>query len=161
MKILLKDKDDKFHEVEDLIIAVYSKMVRNCLKYSEKVISLPTIECEILTIILDWVRSPEKTLALDNYGGFVICDLLLASEFLEMPQLTKMIISWLTEQLNSENAIELWIFARNFLIPELEQSCRSFLLENLEKISPLKVKSLDHESFISLLMCYYGVNRIK
>ena len=152
MKILLKDKDDKFHEVEDLIIAVYSKMVRNCLKYSEKVISLPTIECEILTIILDWVRSPGKTLPLDNYGGFVICDLLLASEFLEMPQLTKMIISWLTEQLNSENAIELWIFARNFLIPELERSCRSFLLENLEKISPLELKSLDRESLNSLLM---------
>lgn len=153
MKIIIKDKDDYCHEAEDFLLAAYSKVIRSCLKYSnwsDEPLHFPTIDGEILKIILDWVKFPSD-LPLHSYEDLV-CDLLVASDFLEIQTLTDHIISWLGKQINLENAIELGNFAKNFWILDLEKLCRTFIMQNLDKFEPDELKSLDRELLVSILM---------
>ena len=122
MKVYLKDKDGNCHPVEDLFIAVQSKVLRSRFKYnSSEVVNLPSIEGHVLEKIVAWLYRPQpETLHLDNSEGFYVCDLLVASEFLDMPVLSRQIIAWLEKQLDSGNALDLWIFSKQFLIAELE-----------------------------------------
>ena len=154
MKLILEDRQDRHHEIEDFIFAAYSRVGRNCLKYtrkSDEPLRLPLIDGEILKIILHWMRCPSD-LPLDSYQDFVVCDLLVASDFLDIPTLTAYIISWLEKGLNLENAIDLANFAKNFFIWDLESVCRTFIVENLDKFKTDQLKTLDREVLISSLM---------
>ena len=98
MKVYLQDKNGDCHPVEDNLVAVQSKVLRACFKYSqsEAILPLPSIEGEILAKIIAWVYRPKpESLDLDKSEGFFVCDLLLALEFLDMPVLSQQIISWL------------------------------------------------------------------
>ena len=154
MKLILEDKQQYYHQIEDFLFAAYSRVGRNCLKYTKKSdepLRLPLIDGEILKIILHWMRCPSD-LPLDSYQDFVVCDLLVAVDFLEIPTLTAHIISWLEKGLNLETVIDLGNFAKNFFIWDLEQVCRTFIVENLDKFEPEQLKSLDREVLISILM---------
>ena len=137
MKALLKDKEGVHHPVENVLIAVQSKVLRKifqCMKPSE-VLSLPSIKGEILQEIICWIHQPYlETLNLDISEGFFVSDLLIASEFLDIPILSRQIISWLARQLNSENVLDLWIFSRQYLVRNLEVLCWQFLMKHLDKL---------------------------
>ena len=154
MIILIKDKDDNCHQVEALLIAVYSRLIRNILKYnpSDTVIRLPTIDADILSFIITWVKQPQSLpLQLNNVEKCFVCDLLVTSEFLDMAVLSQSIISWLAEQLNLENVLELWIFTRDFIIIELESLCWKYLMNNFQEINPRYFNSLGPRDLISVL----------
>ena len=154
MKVFLKDKDDNCHPVEDILLAVQSKMMRSSFKYSDssQVINLPSIEGEILKSIIAWLQLPQpETLQLDNSEGFYVCDLLVASEFLDMPVLSRQVISWLEHQLDSENVLDLWIFSKQFLNAELEVICWKFLMKHFNEIKTPQLKALNKEDLVSLL----------
>ena len=154
MKVFLKDKDGKRHPVEDLLIAVQSKVLRSCFKYSKfsEVVSLPSIDGAILGKMIDWVNHPQpETLAMDNSEGFFVCDLLVASEFLDMPILSKQIIGWMATQLSSENVLDLWTFSRQFHLDNLQHLCWQFLMRHLNEIKTPQLKALDKEDLLSLL----------
>ena len=154
MKLILEDRQDRHHEIEDFIFAAYSRVGRSCLKYtrkSDEPLRLPLIDGEILKIILHWMRCPSD-LPLDSYQDFVVCDLLVAADFLDIPTLTAHIISWLEKGLNLENAIDLANLAKNFFIWDLEQVCRTFIVDNLDKFETDQLKPLDRKVLISSLM---------
>ena len=151
MKLILEDRQDRHHEIEDFIFAAYSRVGRKVGRKSDEPLRLPLIDGEILKIILHWMRCPSD-LPLDSYQDFVVCDLLVASDFLEIPTLTAYIICWLEKGLNLENAIDLANFAKNFFIWDLEQVCRTFIVENLDKFKTDQLKTLDREVLISILM---------
>ena len=70
-------------------------------------------------MIIAWLYRPQpEILHLDNSEGFYVCDLLVASEFL-----SRQVIFWLEQQLDSDNILDLWIFAKSFLIAKLEVVC--------------------------------------
>ena len=69
MKVLLIGKDGIAHPVEEILIAVQSKVIRTRFKYndSSEVIDLPSIEGDILKRIIAWVHRPQpETLELDK-----------------------------------------------------------------------------------------------
>ena len=155
MKVYLQDKNGDCHPVEDNLGAVQSKVLKSCFKYSPEIIlplPLPSIEGEILAKIIAWVNRPQcETLDLDNSEGFLVCDLLVASDFLDMPVLSGQIISWLTESLTSSNVLDWWIFSKGFLIFKLELVCWKFLMKHLKDIKLNKLKALDKEDILSIL----------
>ena len=106
MKIELKCDDGSSHEIEDIYMAVHSKLIRNILKYSDinpnEAIKLPLIEGEILTVIISWIKDHDS-LKLDNYDSLFVCDLLVASEFMEIPLLSSTINTWWGQQISSGN----------------------------------------------------------
>ena len=126
MKIELKCEDGSSHEIEDIYMAVHSKLIRNILKHSDgnEAIKLPLIEGEILTVIISWIKD-QDSLKLDNYDSLFVCDLLVASEFMEIPLLSSTINTWWSQQISSGNisASDVLIFARNFCILDLEKIC--------------------------------------
>ena len=154
MKVFLKDKDGKCYPVQDLLIAVQSKVLRSRFKYnnSSEVVNLPSIEGEVLERIIAWLSRPQpETLHLDNSEGFYVCDLLVASEFLDMPVLSRQVITWLEKQFNSENILDLWIFAKRFLIAKLEVVCWKFLMKHFDEIKSPQLRVLDKEDLLALL----------
>ena len=106
MKIELKCKDGSSHEIEDIYMAVHSKLIRNVLKYSDinlnEAIKLPLIEGEILTVIISWIKNHDS-LKLDNYDSLFVCHLLVASEFMEISLLSSTINTWWGQQISSGN----------------------------------------------------------
>ena len=154
MKVFLKDKDENYYAADDLLLAVQSKVMRSRFKYNNasEVINLPSIEGEILKSIIAWLQLPQpETLQLDNSEGFYVCDLLVASEFLDMPVLSRQVISWLEHQLDSENVLDLWIFSKQFLIAKLEVICWKFLMKHFNEIKTPQLKALNKEDLLSLL----------
>ena len=154
MKALLKDKEGVHHPVENVLIAVQSKVLRKifqCMKPSE-VLSLPSIKGEILQEIICWIHQPYlETLNLDISEGFFVSDLLIASEFLDIPILSRQIISWLARQLNSENVLDLWIFSRQYLVRNLEVLCWQFLMKHLDIIKPHQLDTLEENDVLAIL----------
>ena len=105
MKVLLRDKNGNSHPVEDILLAVQSKVLRSCFNYSDstEVIDLP-IEGDVLKKIIAWVHRPQpETLELDKAADFFECDLLVASEYLDIPLLSRQIISWMVQQFSPGN----------------------------------------------------------
>ena len=155
MKVYLRDKTGVCHPVEDILMAVQSKVLRDCFRYSESseaILPLQSIDGEILVRIIAWVNHPQpETLELDKSEGFAVCDLLQASEFLDMPLLSQQIISWLEKQLTSSNVLDLWIFSRGFLIVKLEVVCWKFLIKHLNDIKSPQLKALEKEDLLSIL----------
>ena len=155
MKVYLRDKQGFCHPVEDLLIAVQSKVLRRGFQYSEPsaaILPLPEIDGEILDRIISWVNRPHpETLDLDKSEGFFVCDLILASEFLDMPVLRQQIISWVEKQLSSKNVLDLWIFSKGFLIEKLQEVCWQFLMKHLKDIKLSQLKALDKEDLLSIL----------
>ena len=56
-----------------------------------------------------------------------ICDLLVASEYLNTRALSRLIISWLSQELNFSNVLSFLTFAQDFMILELEDQCRKLI----------------------------------
>ena len=136
MIVLLEDKEGKRHPIEAVLIAVHSSLIRNILKYEgveehvqlpemeiriDKVINLP-IQSPVLARIISYVKDGSLELELE-----FICDLLVASEYLDMKALSRIIISWLTKQLNFTNVLSFLSFAQDYMIHELEDQCRKLI----------------------------------
>ena len=141
MIILLEDKEGKRHPIEAVVIAAHSSLIRNILKNEgvkeqllvpssdgelvairiDKVINLP-IEGAVLDKIISFVKDGSLDLELD-----FICDLLVASEYLDMRALSRIIISWLSQELNFLNVLSFLSFSQEFMIPELEDQCRKLI----------------------------------
>ena len=154
MKFILKDKNGNAYPVEDLLLAVQSKVMRSRFKYNDasEVVNLPTIEGPVLERIIAWLYRPQpETLQLDKSEGFFVCDLLVASDFLDMPVLRRQVIAWLEQQFNSENVLDFWIFSKRFLISTLEVVCWQFLMKNLNEIKIPQLQALDKEDLLLLL----------
>ena len=68
MKVFLIGKDGIAIPVEDILIAVQSKVIRTRFKYndSSEVIDLPSIEGEILKRIIAWLHCPQPELELQQ-----------------------------------------------------------------------------------------------
>ena len=88
-----------------------------------KVIKLP-IQSPVLARIISYVKDGSLELELDLE---FLCDLLVASEYLDMKALSRIIISWLSKQLNFTNVLSFLSFAQDFMIPELEDQCRKLI----------------------------------
>ena len=154
MKVLLKDKDGNCYPVEDILIAVQSKVLRTRFKYNDSsdIIDLPSVEGDILKRIIAWLHRPQpKTLELDKAAGFLVCDLLVASEFLDISLLSQQIISWMIQQFSPGNILDLWIFSKRFLIARLEVVCWQFLMKNFDDLKTRQLQALDREDLLSLL----------
>ena len=122
MKIVIKDKENKLHEVEDFMFADYSKLIRNCLKYSENdhVINLPTIECETgrwrrlsCGEVFDpatgqWSRLPQMNRRRSNYSLVVTQGQLMVLGGSNQSGLTET-----TEILDEKNMK--WVYGRNMI----------------------------------------------
>ena len=65
--------------------------------------------------------------------------------------LSQQIISWVEKQFNSENVLDLWIFAKRFLIAKLEVVCWKFLMKHFNEIKTHKLQALEREDLLSLL----------
>ena len=142
MLIVITDKEDNCHYCEDIQFAMNSKLIRKILWYENQEknlpVRLPSISGEILSFIISWIKCPQS-LNLEELANkdFFVCDLLLTAEYLEMPHLSKTIISWLAEKLNSENVFQLWTFGMDYNIKDLVSLCWKF--ENLRILSLLSV----------------------
>ena len=139
--IILEDQEGKRHLAEAVLIAANSPLIRNILKYEgvkehvlvpssdgemvairiDKVVNLP-IEGAVLDKIILFLKDGSLDLELD-----FICDLLVASEYLDMRALSRFIISWLSQELNFSNVLSFLSFAQDFMIPELEDQCRQLI----------------------------------
>ena len=139
--IILEDQEGKRHQAEAVLIAANSPLIRNILKYEgvkehvlvpssdgemvairiDKVVNLP-IEGAVLDKIILFLKDGSLDLELD-----FICDLLVASEYLDMRALSRFIISWLSQELNFSNVLSFLSFAQDFMIPELEDQCRQLI----------------------------------
>ena len=139
--IILEDQEGKRHPIEAVLIASNSPLIRNILKYEgvkeqvlvplsdgemvsiriDKVVSLP-IKSSDLSKIISFLRAGRLDLELD-----IVCDLLVASEYLDMRTLSRFIISWLSQELNFSNVLSFLSFAQDFMIPELEDQCRNLI----------------------------------
>ena len=129
-------------------------MLRSCFKYSDssEVIDLPSVEGDILKRIIAWLHCPQpETLDLEKAAGFFACDLLVASEFLDISLLSQQIISWMVKQFSPGNILDLWIFSKRFLIARLETVCWQFLMKNLNNVKTVQLQALDKEDLLSLL----------
>ena len=140
MIILLEDKEGKRHPIEAVFIAAHSSLIRNILHHegvseqllvpssdglmkirTDKVVNLP-IEGAVLEKIISFLNEGNLDLELD-----FICDLLVASEYLDMRVLSRIILSWLSQELNFLNVLSFLYFAQDFMIPELEDQCRKLI----------------------------------
>ena len=154
MKVLLRDKNGNCHPVEDILLAVQSKVLRSCFKYSDssEVIDLPLVEGDILKKIIAWLHCPQpETLDLEKAAGFFVCDLLVASEFLDISLLSQQIITWMVKMFSPGNILDLWIFSKRFLITRLEVVCWQFLMKNIDDLKTRQLQALDREDLLSLL----------
>ena len=139
--IILEDQEGKRHPIEAVLIASNSPLIRNILKYEgvkehvlvpstdgemvsiriDKVVNLP-IKSDVLAKIISFLQAGKLDLELD-----IICDLLVASEYLMMRGLSRFIISWLSQKLNFLNVLSFLSFSQDFMIPELEEQCRKLI----------------------------------
>ena len=139
--IILEDQEGKRHPIEAVLIASNSPLIRKILQYEgvkEKVL-VPLSEGEMVSIRIDKVVSlPIKSSDLSKIISFLkagrldleldlVCDLLVASEYLDMRTLSRSIISWLSQELNFVNVLSFLSFAQDFMIPELEDQCRNLI----------------------------------
>ena len=105
--IILEDQEGKRHQIEAVLIAANSPLIRNILKYEgvkehvlvpssdgemvairiDKVVNLP-IEGAVLDKIISFLKEGSLDLELD-----FICDLLVGSEYLDTRALSRFIIS--------------------------------------------------------------------
>ena len=139
--IILEDQEGKRHQIEAVLIAANSPLIRNILKYEgvkehvlvpssdgemitiriDKVVNLP-MTSDILAKIISFLKSGSLELELE-----FICDLLVGSEYLDTRALSRFIISWLSQELNFSNVLSFLSFAQDFMIPELEDQCRQLI----------------------------------
>ena len=139
--IILEDQEGKRHPIEAVLIASHSPLIRNILKYEgvKQGVLVPSTDGEMVTIRIDKVvELPIKTAVLTKIISFVkdgsldlelefICDLLVASEYLNTRALSRLIISWLSQELNFSNVLSFLSFAQDFMIQELEDQCRKLI----------------------------------
>ena len=139
--IILEDQEGKRHQIDAVLIAANSPLIRNILKYEgvkehvlvpssdgemitiriDKVVNLP-MTSDILAKIISFLKSGSLELELE-----FICDLLVGSEYLDTRALSRFIISWLSQELNFSNVLSFLSFAQDFMIPELEDQCRQLI----------------------------------
>ena len=139
--IILEDQEGERHPIEAVLIASNSPLIRNILKYEgvKEHVLVPSSDGEMVAIRIDKVVNlPIKGALLDKIISFLkdgsleleldfICDLLVASEYLDTRALSRFIISWLSQELNFSNVLEFLSFAQDFMIPELEDQCRQLI----------------------------------
>ena len=139
--IILEDQEGKRHQIEAVLIAANSPLIRNILKYEgvKKHVLVPSSDGEMITIRIDKVVNlPMTSDTLAKIISFLksgslelelefICDLLVGSEYLDTRALSRFIISWLSQELNFSNVLSFLSFAQDFMIPELEDQCRQLI----------------------------------
>ena len=139
--IILEDQEGRRHPIEAVLIAANSPLIRNILKYEgvKEHVLVPSSDGEMVAIRIDKVVNlPIKGPLLDKIISFLkdgsleleldfICDLLVASEYLDTRALSRFIISWLSQELNFSNVLDFLSFAQDFMIPELEDQCRQLI----------------------------------
>ena len=139
--IILEDQEGKRHQIEAVLIAANSPLIRNILKYEgvKEHVLVPSSDGEMVTIRIDKVVSlPMTSDTLAKIISFLesgslelelefICDLLVGSEYLDTRALSRFIISWLSQELNFSNVLSFLSFAQDFMIPELEDQCRQLI----------------------------------
>ena len=139
--IILEDQEGKRHQIDAVLIAVNSPLIRNILKYEgvKEHVLVPSSDGEMVTIRIDKVVNlPITSDTLAKIISFLkdgslelelefICDLLVGSEYLDTRALSRFIISWLSQELNFSNVLDFLSFAQDFMIPELEDLCRQLI----------------------------------
>ena len=121
MLIVITDKEDNCHYCEDIQFA--SKLIRKILWYENQEknlpVRLPSISGEILSFIISWIKCPQS-LNLEELANkdFFVCDLLLTAEYLEMPHLSKTIISCIVQTclLTEDKTMLYTYFVRYYLL---------------------------------------------
>ena len=134
--IILEDQEGKRHQIEAVLIAANSPLIRNILKYEgvKEHVLVPSSDGEMITIRIDKVVNLPMTsdISFLKSGSLeleleFICDLLVGSEYLDTRALSRFIISWLSQELNFSNVLSFLSFAQDFMIPELEDQCRQLI----------------------------------
>ena len=139
--IILEDQEGQRHQIEAVLIAANSPLIRNILKYEgvKEHVLVPSSDGEMVTIRIDKiVNLPMTSDTLAKIISFLksgclelemefICDLLVGSEYLDTRPLSRFIISWLSQELNFSNVLSFLSFAQDFMIPELEDLCKQLI----------------------------------
>jgi len=124
LDITITTSEGQKHEVSKVIVAVHSKVLYKIFYHEpdKANVNLPTVSGDILQMIWSWMKSRELILSWEN-----VFEILKTADFLEVPDVRVLCQEWLNSRMSIKNVCDIWTFARDMSLQDLEKSSMSFI----------------------------------